>query len=834
MTRKKIHLLANAHLDPVWLWRWEEGASEALATFRTAAELCEAFPDFIFNHNEALFYEWVKEYEPGLFRRLQKLVAKKRWHIMGGWFLQPDVNLPSGEGLVRQILLGRQFFRRYFKVEPRTAVNFDSFGHSRGLVQILARSGYDSYIFCRPGPPDRSLPAEEFIWIGFDGSEILTVRVPAHYNSRLGRAREKVEDWIKSHPNQNLSLLLWGVGNHGGGPSRQDLEALAKLAEETKELEIKHSTPESYFAELSLQKKSLPHVLSDLNPWAVGCYTSMSQVKKRYRELESEYFLTEKMATAAFFQGLMPFPEEELRQAGRDLLFAQFHDILPGSATLSAEKDALRLMNHGLEILARLKAKIFFLTASSEPKAKQGETPLLVFNPHPFPVKTTLEVEFQPQEMNWEGGFWWPRIEANAEPLPSQVEKEESNLNVEWRKKVVWEATLNPSSIHRFSCFLERKSVKPPKTALQAENGFINFISADLEVKINCSTGLMDSLRVHGQNILEPGAFQPLVMVDNSDPWGMTVHSFRDIAGRFELLPANEESWQRQGLSTSLPSVRVIEDGPVRTIIESGLVYNHSLLFLRYKLPKRGTEIEVEVQVYWQEKDRLLKLSLPTAFPESWYLGQTAYGVAELPVDGSEVVSQKWVALVSRHQDLALTCINDGIYGSDCRTGEIRLSLLRSPAYAADPVPDRPMLVQDRFVPRHDQGERVFRFWLNAGPVEERLRAVEREALVHHEKPLALAHFPPGEGKKLPPFIILRDQVITTPAIKKSEEGNKLVIRLFEPTGKAAETTVELPSFGVKKKVRLKPFEIRTLIFEPKKKTFTASNLLERPETRKK
>lgn len=828
MRKKKIHLIANAHIDPVWLWRWEEGAAEAMATFRAAASLISSFPEFIFNHNEALLYEWIKEYEPDLFQTIQRLVASGQWHIMGGWFLQPDVNLPSGESLVRQILYGRQFFKQYFAAEPRTAINFDSFGHSRGLVQILAKSGYDSYMFCRPSPVDLPLPSEEFLWIGFDGSQIMAARAPAHYNSRFGQAREKVEDSIKKLSSKDLTFVLWGVGNHGGGPSHQDLEDLQKLIKERKDLQIKHSTPEAFFQDLKRRKKSLPRWLKDLNPWAVGTYTSMNSIKKAYRELESEYFLTEKMATTAFFQGLMPYPEEELKQALRDLLFVQFHDILPGSAVKSAEKDALRTINHGLEILSRIKAKVFFLTALAEAPAQEGEIPILVLNPHPFPVTTLLEVEFQPHEMNWQGGFWYPYLKQNGQIIPCQVEKEESNLNVEWRKKIVFEAHLQPGQMHRYSCYLERKRERPMKE-IKVEKGYIHFRSEDLEVAINCSTGLIDQLKVKGQEIFEPGACCPLIIKDNADPWGMTVRSFREIVGRFELLPADKASWEKQGLTLPLPSVRLIEDGPIRSIIESAFGYNLSILFLRYKLPKKGTEIEIEVRIYWQEKDRLLKLSLPTTFHEAWYVGQTIFGVEELPIDGSETASQKWVALISKNQDLALTCINDGIYGSDCLAGEIRLSLLRSPAYAADPVPDRPMIVQDRFTPRHDQGERIFRFWLNAGPIDERLSLIEKEALLHHERPMILPYFPPGKGHKVKPLLSLSNATITTPAFKKSEQGDDLIIRIFEPTGKSQETILNLPLFGAKKKVRLKPFELKTLRFSPKKKTFTFCDLLERP-----
>ena len=247
----RVHLLCNAHLDPVWLWEWEEGAAEALSTFRTAADFCEAYEGFVFNHNEAVLYQWVEEYEPELFARIQRLVAAGRWHIMGGWFLQPDCNMPSGEALVRQILTGRAYFDEKFGARPRTAINFDSFGHSRGLVQILKKAGYDSYVFCRPVQADCPLPADDFVWSGFDGSTIVAHRSSEHYLSLRGQAVEKVTRWIAEHNDQRCGLVLWGIGNHGGGPSRVDLDGLQALIESRPDVHIRHSTPEAYFEDLA-------------------------------------------------------------------------------------------------------------------------------------------------------------------------------------------------------------------------------------------------------------------------------------------------------------------------------------------------------------------------------------------------------------------------------------------------------------------------------------------------------------------------------------------------------------------------------------------------------
>ena len=828
MTRKIIHLVCNAHLDPVWLWDWEEGAGEALSTFRSAASLCEEFPGFVFNHNEAILYRWVEEYEPALFKRIQRLVKEKRWHILGGWFLQPDCNMPCGESFVRQILVGKKYFREKFGVDVRTASNLDPFGHSQGLVQILAKSGHDSYIFCRPGRGDCPLPADDFIWVGFDGSEVMASLVSAHYNSAGGGAKKKVLDWIAANPDRELSLLLWGVGDHGGGASRIDLVELEKLMAERKDIEIRHSHPEAYFKELAKRRPSLPKHARDLNPWAVGCYTTMSRIKQKHRLLENDLLLAEKMAAAAFYQGLMKYPQEEFQAAHYDLAFSQFHDILPGSAIQPAEESSVRRLDHGLEILSRIKARAFFALADSEASPKEGEVPVFVYNPHPFKVKGILSCEFQPYEINWSGGYQFPQVYAEGRPLPSQPEKEASNLNVEWRKKVVFAADLEPGRINRFTCRLERRPHKPAPL-LKEEGGKIGFRTDELEVFINTQTGLLDRYRVGGRDFLAEGAFAPLVVNDSADPWGMTVKRFRDLAGRFEL--AGPEDGSRASGITAQPvaSVRILEDGAVRAVVESVLTYGRSVIFQRYMLPRKGTEIEVEIRLHWCEKDKMLKLSVPTLFPKARYIGQTAYGVAELPADGSEAVAQKWVAAVSAEDDAALTVINDCIYGSDFLGGELRLSLLRSAAYSADPVPSGPMVAQDRYIPRIDQGERMFRFWVNAGNQPSRLTALDREALAKNEKPFVLSFFPAGRGNKPRPFVELSGEAVEITALKKAEDGKNLIIRLFEPTGKKRTTILSLPWAGARKKIRLSAFEIKTLSFNPRTGIFRELDLLERP-----
>ena len=218
---EKYYLIANAHLDPVWQWEWEEGAAEALSTFRIAANFCEEFDSFVFCHNESLLYKWIEEYDPMLFEKIRDLVKRGKWHIMGGWHLQPDCNMPSGEFFVRQIFSGRKYFKEKFGVVPKIAFNADPFGHTRGLVQIMKKTGYEGYLFMRPSDNFMSLPHHNFKWVGYDGSEIMASKICYGYNSGKGKAGEKISRILNEVDDEEFYLCLWGIGNHGGGPSKR-------------------------------------------------------------------------------------------------------------------------------------------------------------------------------------------------------------------------------------------------------------------------------------------------------------------------------------------------------------------------------------------------------------------------------------------------------------------------------------------------------------------------------------------------------------------------------------------------------------------------------------
>ena len=822
---RKIHLVCNAHIDPVWLWEWEEGAATAISTFRVAADLCEQFDNFVFNHNEAILYQWVEEYEPALFKRIQDLVAQGKWHIMGGWYLQPDCNLPSGESFVRQILLGRNYFEEKFNVRPSTAINFDPFGHSRGLVQIMAKTGYDSYIFCRPA--DYNKVSSNFVWKGFDGSEVIGLKSETHYNSPLGKAEEKIRNVMEEHQDVSPLLILWGVGNHGGGPSRIDLQEISELIEKRRDVNIIHSTPEEYFSEIKTMKDKLQVHADDINPVFPGCYTSQIRIKQKHRQLENELFATEKMAASAWAHGLMKYPSPELDEAMKTLAASEFHDILPGSSIQPVEETSLRLMDYGLELLSRIKTRAFYAFARGQEVAKDGEIPILVYNPHPYSVENVLECELNINDFNWSGTFGDIRVFQDGQEIPAQVEHEKSNLYVDWRKRVVFKATLAPYQMNRFDCRVEFLPEKPAP-AVDEAGAYIHFDTDELEVKISKETGFIDLFTVNGEDILKSGAFQPIVISHNPDPWGMRYTEFRDEVGRFSLL-STEKSAEISGIDTeSIAPVRVIEDGDVRTVVEATFGFNDSYLVQRYYLPKRGSWVDVETRVFWNEKDKMLKLSLPVNMEAEKVLGQVAYGVQELPMDGTESVAQKWVAVVS-DEGKALSVLNDGTYACDFKDNELRLSLVRSPAYSALTDGKSEFVPQDRFSPRIDQGERLFHFRINAGNATERLSHVDREALVFNEAPMAVSFFPSGQDVPAGELLRLTDDVVQVTAVKKSQQGNILVVRLFEPTGYDRSTRLQIPTLDLDEQVELKGFEIKTLLINMESQHVTEANLLEEP-----
>ncbi len=811
---KRVHLISNAHLDPVWLWRWEEGCGEALSTFRTAADLIDEYQAFRFNHNEAILYEWVKENDKVLFEKIQNLVAEGKWNIMGGWYLQPDCNMPSGESIVRNIMEGRIFFQENFGKRPTTAINFDSFGHSKGLVQILNQAGYDSYLVCRPAKNGFDFPEQDFVWKGLNNSSINVHRSDENYNSVWGHAAQELRDFLAEKEEEEVTLFLWGVGDHGGGPSRKDLADLTEQIAKDEKYEIIHSTPEEYFAELRAFNKQFPVVETGLNPVAQGCYTSQIRVKQKHRELENAIYMTEKMATAAEIQYGKTYPQEKIHEAVKDLIFSEFHDALPGSGSKLVEEDTLRVLDHGLELMSREQMYAFLALTSGEPKVIDGTSTIMFYNPHPYDVTGVFECEFGLPKQNWTTNFMYPVVKFNGEPVKAQAEKEVSHFCIDWRKRVAVQATLKASSINRMDVYFKPLGARPTFDPIVAKPSY-TFDNGKMKVVVNTTTGLVDEYSVNGKNYLKEGSFRLSMFDDYYNPWGIgTVHS--KCERTFQLLTPHEGS-AFSGLGDKvIPSVRVIEDGDVRTVVEAVFGLHDSKAYIRYKLPKEGTTFDVEVGVHFQEKEQYLKLMLETtAGEQADFMGQIMFGREKLVQDGEETVSQKWLSVNDTEANSAVAVINNGTHGASYDKGTIGVTLLRASGYTASDFVMGKALHEDRYAERMEQGERIYQFRIAGDDADKLMADVEKMAQTFNEAPYAMAYCPSGRGQKKPSFITLSNNEIIISAFKKAENQEGYVLRLYESVGKDQDTVVTIPEWKIEETIALKGHEIRTFLVKP-------------------
>lgn len=791
---KRLHLIANAHVDPVWQWDWQEGAAVALSTFRSAVELAKEF-DYIFCHNEVLLYEYIEEYAPTLFEEIKELVKIGKWHIMGGWYLQPDCNMPSGESFIRQIMVGKKYFNEKFGVFPTVAVNFDPFGHTRGLVQILRKCGQDSYLVTRP--TYLQCPVDDcFRWIGYDGSEVKVAKCFT-YRTPLGEAIKSIQNDIEKNQDRDVWFSLWGVGNHGGGPSRKDLSDISKLQCDS-DFSVIHSTPEAFFSELQPKvvfEKSLQHCMP-------GCYVTMALLKKHHILLENALYSTEKIASIASLNGLMEYPEKELVEAERDLLEAEFHDVLPGTIVKTGEENGLRVLQHGEHICEKIYAKAFFALTLGQEKAKEGEYPIFVFNPHPHKIKTIVECEFTLADQNFAEAKSSISVFDGETLLTSQVIKEASHLNCDWRKRIVFEAELAPMQTKRFSVYVDFTMQSERKIRA----GGVTVKTKDMQVTIG-ENGLMTSYVVKGREYLAEPAFEPYVYDDNVDPWAMSDEQLKGLGNNPRAIPLIGKS---EGIFKSAEKVSVVEDGDIFTAVQACFSSEEAKVRLIYRIYKKGYNVDVSADVFFNSADKMIKLHIPTVLKNGDYRGQTAFGIEDLHIDGREVIAHRFVSVGEGKERLAI--INNCIYGSSFKEGVIKLSLLRGAGYCVHPMPDKPFFSDYMYVERIDQGERNFNFRLTIADE----KSLENMAAEFNQRPFALNVFPceKSSAKELASLYI-DNPYIALVAFKKENGGNKYIIRLFNNSDDNAETKVYLGN--AKLCVQFGKYEVKTLYFHEEK-----------------
>jgi len=815
MPKKNIHLVCNAHLDPAWLWTWEEGMAEAAATFRVAADFCDDHPEFVFNHNESVLYRWVEQNDPRLFKRIQRHVKSGRWHIAGGAFLQPDLNAPAGETHIRNYLLGLAFFKEKFGARPTVAYNFDPFGQPEGFPQILTGCGMTGYIFCRPDSSQWPLPIGAFRWRDRSGAEVVARRSDDGYNSN-SEIVDLFEKAIDHYAPEPETMLLWGLGNHGGGVSRRQYALLRAFARKRTDFELIHSTPERFFAALPAPAR-VPIVSGEMQNCFRGCYTSMNRVKSALRRTEGMMAAAEHLAALSWWLGIAVYPAEKLASAWRDILFCTFHDVVPGSGSTSVESDAVRMMHHAQEILERVTRHTMSRVVRDEARAEEGKSPVFVFNPHGFPVKRQVDFEFHLDYMSPAFGTAAITLTRDGRRVPHQRLRAAASCAGDWRARLVAEVDMQPFQVVRLDAGHRKLSKRVmPEPARVPTGRKLDLATRTRRVSVDLQTGLVDSIRPRrgGKSWVRRNAFRPILVADLDQSWECRTPGRE--TGSFRLATAKEAGAltadPRGAKAGAVGPIRIIEQGDIRTVVEALFVSDRSSIVRHYIVGHRDDLFQVRDHVIYHHKDHMLKLDIPLGFAAQDCVAETPCSAETRPPEKEfmDQPNQRWVA--ARGQGRFLAVLNDASYAHNIQKRRLLVNLLRSPAYASfGNLAGDPRQV-GRVVPRQDQGEHEFTFEVVCGRVFDEAEIARRAALLNCP-PVVQVCSPGGDsdGRTVlrTPTLTCSAENVLIEAVKRAEKGRALIIRLRELHGRATRTTIDL--CGDKIRTRLRGYELKTL-----------------------
>src|SRR2546421_982 len=459
---RRLHMIGNAHLDVAWLWTGWEGLHEVRAPFRSALDRMAEFEDFHFSASSASYYEWIERTDPLMFAEIRRRVEEGRWHLVGGWWVEPDCNVPGGESLVRQGLYGQRYFHDRFGRLAEAGYNVDSFGHPATLPQILKKSRLARYVFMRPQPHEQSLPSRLFWWEGTDGSRVLAFRVPFEYGAsgdglekHVGRCLDELSPSLKE------SMCFYGVGNHGGGPTIGNTQAIGRLRRSRPDVEIAFSSPAAFFARAEEWEHPIPLHAGGLQHHARGCYAAHSGIKRWNRKAEQLLLTAEKFGALAQRVSGLPYPRE-LAQAWKSVLFKQFHDVLAGTSVPAAYGDARNAYGEACAIAGRaLHAALQSISWQIRiDRTGDDLLPVVVFNPHAWRVRAAVEIESDLLQTAThavdEGG--------RAHPLQTIAPA----AAVGWRRRAVFDADLPPLG---YRVFKLRATHARPDLPAPAPNG---------------------------------------------------------------------------------------------------------------------------------------------------------------------------------------------------------------------------------------------------------------------------------------------------------------------------------------------------------------------------
>jgi alpha-mannosidase len=833
--RPIVHLFCNAHIDPVWMWGWEEGLREAISTFRTAADLLDEFPEFVFNHNESLLYEWVEQYDPLLFARIRQHVQAGRWNISGGWYLQPDCNLPGGESLVRTILEGRRYFAETFGARPVVAYNFDSFGHPSSLPQLLNGSGFEMYIHCRPVASQLELPAPFYRWRGADGSEVLAVRPDTGWygTPNPGQAQEQARKGIEIARDTRLdTIVTWGLGDHGGGATRHDLllfrEMIAECADS--DVELRHSTPEAFLRRIAPHRRKLPVFEDELQRTLAGTYTSVATIKRDMRQTEALLLAAERWSALAWWRHGRAYPATELREAWKRALFNTFHDVLCGSLLESAIDGVEDMFGYANDVARRalVRAQYALLPAF---KPESDTIPIYVFNPHATAIKAPVGINFLSAYAPPPKQLAYTLYDDSGRVVPSQAQGGASVILDEgtWQPFCGFVADMPPLSARRYEVRYQRHIWRKSRIIVREDEAGIRVETPHWRARFDrAQAALVELVDVKSGCSLLKGPLRFVAMRDHAHAWGGENNVvFNDLVSPLAALTPAEVGAFAGMEGHDGPALRVIAQGPVWVTVECLTGWQHTRASVRHTFYADLPYIDLETQLYMQARRKMLKLQLPFDLRGARAICEVPYGVAERPADATEYPYARWVRLETPAVTVGVA--NSGQNGFDVSAdGVLNLSVSRGGTHCSWSETDVPTEKSYTFM---DQTRIDTRFRLLAGTKRARTAAaltlaaaelnqpLERFFAYHTATPLADAAGQAGSALTVTPATVMLT------ALKKAETEDALVVRLQETNGRATRARILLEA-APPLEAHFRPYEIKTFRIE-RGGGWIAVNLLE-------
>ncbi|HET9136605.1 MAG TPA: glycoside hydrolase family 38 C-terminal domain-containing protein, partial [Candidatus Kapabacteria bacterium] len=664
---KTIHLIGNAHLDPAWMWRWPEGFAAFASTCRSALDRIAETDDFIFTVSSAACFEFIEQTDPVLFAKIQEAVKAGKWSLVGGWWIEADCNMPSGESLIRQGLYGQEYFRSRFGITCDTGYLIDSFGHAATLPMLLQACGMRNFIFMRPEEHEKKLPSALFNWKAPSGDEVLTYRIPLHYSNFALGVTEKIEKLptYPSYSNEYPWMLFYGVGNHGGGPTKEQIRQILEARKEQGD-EIIFSSPSNYFDEIRTLDPNIPTIEDEMQPHAIGCYSAHSEIKRLNRQAEFGLIRSEVFSALSEKVTGIESNWSSIQEAWKPVLLNQFHDTLGGVAIKEAMDDAVASYQEAISVAARNERLTLARIASKIDTSSSIET-LIVFNPNSFEV--TQPVEFE---------LWNPEASEKGIKL-SSVTLTDSKGAISFPHQIESSGKINGDLV-RFGDIVTIPPLGWESFEIKREYGepiVEEYKAVDPRLRIEIQIGSKKFIHVPA-----------LVLSDETDTWGHGITGFSKTEGEFKVIEVTHK-----------------ENNAYRTSIRIRSTYNNSELIEEYRLyshPKWDFGyIEHHVRLNWQEKRKVCKLRYPhgQSNPKATY--EIAYGTIDRPADGNEVPAGTWA-----YVDGGLGLISPTKLSYSCDDKYLSLTIARSPLYAHHEPPHK---LSDTEEKRYlDQGEQEF------------------------------------------------------------------------------------------------------------------------------